>query len=367
MRDRPRRAEPAGRTCRLRPGGQAVGRAGRAELVRTNGPAGQAARRACRRSCTPKQRRAAARRILLVLQGMDTAGKGGVTNHVIGSVRPDRCAVHRVQETHRGGAGARLPLADPRPVAGAGVDRRLRPLALRGRAGRPGARARPYRGVERRYARDQRLRGASSRPRGTTIVKCFLHISFETQRQRLLARLDEPRKRWKFNEADLDERAQLGRLPAALRGRCSERCNTPDAPWYVVPSDSKKYRNWAVGQLLRETLEGLDLHYPRTGPRLGSALAARTAGGLARARSADEQRDRQVTQQIGQFHPGWHALAGEFVDRRPSQFERRVAPAARGRQARPGSRVATVTAPPRSKATTCSAAGPVGRTAARSR
>jgi PPK2 family polyphosphate:nucleotide phosphotransferase len=103
---------------------------------------------------------------------------------------------------------------------------------------------------------------------GTTILKCFLHISYETQRQRLLARLDDRDKHWKFNEGDVDERGYWGEYVSAYEAAL-ERCNTKAAPWYVVPSDDKQYRNWAVGELLRETLEELDPKYPR--PKLDLA------------------------------------------------------------------------------------------------
>jgi PPK2 family polyphosphate:nucleotide phosphotransferase len=97
---------------------------------------------------------------------------------------------------------------------------------------------------------------------GTTVLKCYLHISYDTQRERLLARLDKPDKHWKFNEDDVIERGHWSDYIAAFEAML-ENCNSPAAPWYVVPSDSKKYRNWAVGQLLRETLEELDPQYPR--------------------------------------------------------------------------------------------------------
>jgi PPK2 family polyphosphate:nucleotide phosphotransferase len=96
---------------------------------------------------------------------------------------------------------------------------------------------------------------------GTTIVKVMLHVGFDRQRDRLLARLDNPDKHWKFNESDLEERARWSDYQSAFSDML-EKCNTDFAPWYVVPSDSKKYRNWAVGELLRETLVDLDPQYP---------------------------------------------------------------------------------------------------------
>ncbi len=97
---------------------------------------------------------------------------------------------------------------------------------------------------------------------GTTVVKCFLHISYEEQRERLLARLDDPAKQWKFKEGDIDERAFWADYQAAYED-VLRRCSTDAAPWYVIPADRKWYRNWAVASLLAETLEELDPAYPR--------------------------------------------------------------------------------------------------------
>ena len=97
---------------------------------------------------------------------------------------------------------------------------------------------------------------------GTTIVKCFLHISFDTQRERLQARLDDPDKHWKFKEADIDER-QLWPAYQQAYLDALRATSTDAAPWFVVPSDHRWYRNWAVGELLRETMNGLGLEYPQ--------------------------------------------------------------------------------------------------------
>src|SRR3546814_4285895 len=114
--------------------------------------------------------------------------------------------------------------------------------------------------IERRYdainAFEQRLVDA-----GVLIIKVMLHISADEQRERLLARLDDPTKHWKFNPGDIDERKLWSDYQEAYR-IALERTNTPAAPWYVVPSDRKGYRNLAVAQLLREALAGLDLAWP---------------------------------------------------------------------------------------------------------
>ncbi|GIU92209.1 MAG: hypothetical protein KatS3mg011_1115 [Acidimicrobiia bacterium] len=96
---------------------------------------------------------------------------------------------------------------------------------------------------------------------GTTILKLFLHISKEEQAKRLQARLDDPRKRWKFNPGDLDDRALWDEYQAAYQ-EAIRRTTTEHAPWYVVPADRKWYRNVVVSAILVRTLERLDLRWP---------------------------------------------------------------------------------------------------------
>jgi PPK2 family polyphosphate:nucleotide phosphotransferase len=96
---------------------------------------------------------------------------------------------------------------------------------------------------------------------GTTIVKFFLHISKDEQKERLRARLDNPDKHWKFDTGDLAERARWDDYTAAFE-TVLERTSTEWAPWYVVPADRKWYRNVVVAQILVETLEGLGMEYP---------------------------------------------------------------------------------------------------------
>ena len=96
---------------------------------------------------------------------------------------------------------------------------------------------------------------------GTLIVKCFLHISPEEQRERLLARLEDPTKHWKYNPGDLADRALWNEFQRAY-GDAIAHCSTDAAPWYVVPADRKWYRNWAISRLLGERLEELGLSWP---------------------------------------------------------------------------------------------------------
>ena len=94
-----------------------------------------------------------------------------------------------------------------------------------------------------------------------TIVKCFLHISRDVQSERLLARLDDPTKYWKYNPGDIDERGFWDSYQQAYSAAIG-RCNTAAAPWHVIPSDRKWYRNWAIAALLTEALEKIDPAYP---------------------------------------------------------------------------------------------------------
>jgi PPK2 family polyphosphate:nucleotide phosphotransferase len=96
----------------------------------------------------------------------------------------------------------------------------------------------------------------------TVIIKCFLYISKDEQRVRLQERLDEPDKLWKFNPGDLKERALWDQYHEAYEAALT-RCNSPDAPWYVIPSNKKWFRNFAVARILVQTLESLDLKPPK--------------------------------------------------------------------------------------------------------
>ncbi|ADL49541.1 PPK2 family polyphosphate kinase [Micromonospora sp. RV43] len=96
---------------------------------------------------------------------------------------------------------------------------------------------------------------------GLTMVKVMLHISKDEQKKRLLARLDDPTKHWKYNPGDLAERARWDDYQQAYQDALT-RCSSSAAPWYVVPADRKWYRNWAVATLLRHTFADIDPQYP---------------------------------------------------------------------------------------------------------
>ena len=212
--------------------------------------------------------------LLVVLQGMDTAGKDGVIKHVMAGVNPQGCVVHafkapsaeeldhdflwrsamRLPERGRIGIFNRSHYEEVLVV-------RVHPDLL-GRQKLPTAvtgkdiwkhRFKSIRGFERHLARN-----------GTIVLKFFLHISREEQRERLLARLDESAKHWKFNAGDFAERKLWDKYMAAYEDaiRATSR---EVAPWYVVPADSKPFARLVVARAIVDTLSRLDLKYPTVG------------------------------------------------------------------------------------------------------
>jgi PPK2 family polyphosphate:nucleotide phosphotransferase len=115
--------------------------------------------------------------------------------------------------------------------------------------------------IEQRYGAINRFEKELVRG-GTTVVKICLHISYDEQRSRLLERLSDPDKHWKFHETDIDERAFWDDYMSAYSIAITQ-CSTQWAPWYVVPANDKDYRNWAISRILLETFEQMDPQYPR--------------------------------------------------------------------------------------------------------
>jgi len=202
-----------------------------------------------------------ARTILLVLQGIDTAGKDGTIEHVIGLVNPLGCRITSFKRPtpeearHHFLWRIRRALPEPGQIGVFGRSHYEDVIVPRVHGGLTDAQ------VDRRYAEIAKFE-AGLAAGSTTIVKCFLHIGEEEQRDRLMARLDDPDKRWKFDEGDIDERALWPNYQDAFR-EVLRRSNPDDAPWYVVPADRKWYRNWAVGRILLETLVEMAPEYPR--------------------------------------------------------------------------------------------------------
>ena len=201
------------------------------------------------------------RRVLVVLQGMDTSGKGGVLRHTIGLVDPQGVRITSfkapTEEELANDFLWRIEKGLP-PAGYIGVFDRshyedVLIAKVRGFA-EPDE-------IERRYGAINDFE-ARLVDEGVTIIKCMLHISADEQKARLEERLANPEKHWKYNPGDLDERAFWPTYREAYE-IALERTSTQIAPWHVVPSDKKWFRNLAVGQLLLDTLRGLDLQWPK--------------------------------------------------------------------------------------------------------
>ena len=199
-------------------------------------------------------------RVLVVLQGMDTSGKGGVIRHAIGLVDPQGVDLTSFKAPTKEELAHhylwRIRNALPGPGKIGIFDRShyedvlvVRVLSLV-----------PEDVWSKRYDEINEFE-AGLVAGGTTLIKCMLNISSDEQKGRLAERLEDPSKHWKYNPGDVDARklwpAYMEAYAAAL-----EKCNTEAAPWYVIPSDRKWYRNWAVAELLREKLAALGLGWP---------------------------------------------------------------------------------------------------------
>ncbi|HEX6575464.1 MAG TPA: polyphosphate kinase 2 family protein [Gemmatimonadaceae bacterium] len=107
---------------------------------------------------------------------------------------------------------------------------------------------------------------------GTVILKFFLHVSRDEQKERLRERVEDPAKNWKFSASDLDERGLWDKYTEAYEDAL-QKCSTPWAPWYVVPADSNKARNYLIAKRIVAALEELDLEYPKPKTGLSQYLA----------------------------------------------------------------------------------------------
>ncbi|HEX6844926.1 MAG TPA: PPK2 family polyphosphate kinase [Actinomycetota bacterium] len=214
------------------------------------------------------------RSLVLVLQGMDTSGKGGTVRHVISAMDPagvDVAAFKKPTEEELAHhflwrIGRRLP--GPGEVVVFDRSHYEDVLVVRVHELVPEDVWRPR--FDEIVAWERRVVEA-----GTTLVKCFLHISYDEQRERLLARLADPTKHWKFREGDIDERRRWPDYMAAY-DEAIARTSTEEAPWFVIPADRKWYRNWAIATLMVEALERIDPRYPPSDldvPRLKERLA----------------------------------------------------------------------------------------------
>ncbi len=200
------------------------------------------------------------RSVLLVLQAMDTAGKGGIVSHVVGAMNPGgvRYAGFKKPTPEELAHDFLWRVEKRLPAAGeVGVfDRSHYEDVLVARVHELA----PPDEIERRYRAINDFEREVSES-GTTIVKVMLHLGKDEQRDRLQARLDEPDKHWKFNPGDVDERLRWDDYQEAYQ-LVFDRTSTPYAPWYVVPADHKWYARIAVQHLLIDALESLNLEWP---------------------------------------------------------------------------------------------------------
>jgi PPK2 family polyphosphate:nucleotide phosphotransferase len=204
------------------------------------------------------------RSVLIVLQGMDTSGKDGTITHVIGGMNPQGVVITAFKQPtpeerrHAFLWRIRKRLPDPGEI---GIFNRSHYedvlIARVHNLAKPAI-------IERRYDVINRFEKELVRG-GTKVLKICLLISYGEQRTRLLDRLRDPDKNWKFKETDIEERAFWDDYESAYSIAIT-RCSTEWAPWFVVPADDKDYRNWAVSRLLIETLEDMNPQYPH--PRL---------------------------------------------------------------------------------------------------
>lgn len=236
------------------PGGKAQAEAERAEV---------AARLAADQELLFANGRAGAQRSLLViLQGMDTSGKGGTLRHVMGALDPQGVQIAAFKrptpEELEHHFLWRIRARVPEPGMVGVFDRshyedvliaRVRELV-------------PAEEWEGRYAEIARFEWELAAA-GTRVVKCLLHISKDESRERLLARLDDPSKHWKYAPGDVDERELWGPYQDAYEAALA-RCGPAQgaAPWYVVPADRKWYRNWAIAHIVAAELEAMELGWP---------------------------------------------------------------------------------------------------------
>ena len=200
------------------------------------------------------------RSVLLVIQGMDTSGKGGIMRHVVGAVDPQGVKITAFKAPSDEEKEHPFLWRIRRALPSAGMigvfDRSHYEDVLIVRVHDLVPRAT----WSRRYAQINAFE-ESVVESGTTIVKVMMHLSSEEQKARLTERLARPDKYWKYNPGDVDERAYWADYMSAYQGAL-EKCSTAIAPWHVVPADHKWYSRLAVTNLLLEHLEAMDPQWP---------------------------------------------------------------------------------------------------------
>ena len=210
--------------------------------------------------------------LLLILHGMDSAGKDGAIRHVMSGVNPQGCQVFSFQHpsaeeldhdflwrtTCRLPERGRIGIFN-RSYYEEVLIVRVHPEILHGQALPDGL-------VDEQTIWRERYQSildleAHLHRNGTRIVKFFLHLSKEEQRKRFLDRIDEPEKNWKFSVADIEER-QFWTQYMEVYEECLSATSTDLAPWYVVPADDKKNARLIISQIILDTFKALKMSYP---------------------------------------------------------------------------------------------------------
>jgi len=212
--------------------------------------------------------------LLLIFQGMDSAGKDGAIRHVMSGVNPEGCEVfsfkqpsaEELEHDFLWRTTCRLPDRGKIGIFNRSYYEevlivRVHPELLRSQ-GLPEELRNEKNIWEQRYSSIVDLEKHLHR-NGTQTVKIFLHLSYEEQRKRFLARIDEPDKNWKFSAADIHERKYWKRYMKAYED-CIRATSTHHAPWYVVPADDKENARLIVSQIVLDALGELKMAYPRT-------------------------------------------------------------------------------------------------------
>jgi PPK2 family polyphosphate:nucleotide phosphotransferase len=212
--------------------------------------------------------------LLLILQGMDAAGKDGAIRHVMSGVNPEGCQVssfkqpsaEELQHDFLWRTTLRLPERGQIGIFNRSYYEevlvvRVHPEILRSQG--LSEQLRDEKSIwQERYRSIIDLESHLYR-NGTRTIKVFLHLSREEQQRRFMERIDEPEKNWKFSLADIHERKYWKDYMAAYEA-CLEATSTRHAPWYVVPADDKENARLIVSQIVLDALNGLKMAYPKT-------------------------------------------------------------------------------------------------------